>query len=171
MTQPAAPKPTPVPAAIKSPSPAVVAPTAETPVVAAPVVVTPAATTPAAVAPTTVTPAVVVPAAVAPVATVRTVAVPAKTQPAAAPVTPRTIPAPAATKSSSPPVKAKPTNEIATVSGAIYKNVYVEKVEPDGIIISYTPSRGGMGMTKVLFDDLSAELRQKYEKKQAYEQK
>jgi hypothetical protein len=84
---------------------------------------------------------------------------------------PKPTPAPAATKSSSPPVKAKPTNEIATASGAIYENVYVEKVEPDGIIVSYTPARGGIGMTKVLFDDLPNELRQRYEKKKAYEQK
>jgi hypothetical protein len=68
-------------------------------------------------------------------------------------------------------VKAKPTNEIATASGAIYKNVYVEKVESDGIIVSYTPAHGGMGMTKITFDDLSAELRQRYEKKKAYESK
>jgi hypothetical protein len=98
------------------------------------------------------------------------IAAPTKTQPAAAPATPKPTPAPAATKSSSPPAKAKPTNEIATASGAIYKNVYVEKVEPDGIIVSYTPARGGMGMTKIYFDDLSAELRQRYEKKKAYEQ-
>jgi hypothetical protein len=98
------------------------------------------------------------------------VVTPTKTQPAAAPATPKPTPAPAATKSSSPPVKAKPTNEIATASGAIYKNVYVEKVEPDGIIVSYTPALGGMGMTKIYFDDLSDELRQRYEKK-TYENK
>jgi len=72
-------------------------------------------------------------------------------------------------------VKAKPTNEIATASGAIYKNVYVEKVEPDGITISYTPARGGLGIIKINFDELSDELRQKYgfdpEKKKAYEKK
>ena len=68
-------------------------------------------------------------------------------------------------------MKAKPTNEIATASGAIYKNVYVEKVESDGIIVSYTPARGGMGMTKIYFYDLSAELRQRYEKKKADENK
>jgi hypothetical protein len=68
-------------------------------------------------------------------------------------------------------VKAKPANEIATASGAIYKNVYVEKVESDGIIVSYTPARGGMGMTKIYFYDLSAELRQRYEKKKADENK
>jgi len=66
-------------------------------------------------------------------------------------------------------VKAKPTKEIATISGAIYKNVHVEKVEPDGIIVSYTPARGGMGMIKIDFTDLSDELRQRYEKKKVYE--
>jgi hypothetical protein len=93
------------------------------------------------------------------------------TQPAVAPATPKPTPASAATKSSSPPVKAKPANEIATLSGAIYKNVYVEKAASDGIIISYTPARGGMGMTKITFDDLPADLRQRYEKKKAYEDK
>jgi hypothetical protein len=80
-------------------------------------------------------------------------------------------PAPAATVSSSPPVKVEPTNDIATASGAIYKNVYVEKVERDGIIVSYTPTRGGMGMTKIYFDDLSTELRARYEKKKDNENK
>jgi hypothetical protein len=94
---------------------------------------------------------------------------PTKTQPAAAPATPKPIPASAATEPSSSPVKAKPSNEIATLGGAIYANVHVEKVESDGIIISYTPARGGMGMTKVLFNDLSAELQQRYEKKKTYE--
>jgi hypothetical protein len=89
------------------------------------------------------------------------------TQPVAAPATPKPTLASAATESSSPPVKAKPANEIATISGAIYENVYVEKVESDGIIISYTPARGGMGMTKVLFGDLPTEWRQRYEKKTA----
>jgi hypothetical protein len=111
------------------------------------------------------------PAVVAPATTARVVAAPSKTQPAATPATAKPTPAPAATESSSPPVKANPANEIATASGAIYKNVYVEKVEPDGIIISYTPTRGGVGMTKVYFDDLSAELRQRYGKKTAYEAK
>jgi hypothetical protein len=68
-----------------------------------------------------------------------------------------------------------PTNEIATVTGAIYKNVRVEKAEPDGITVSYTPARGGMGITKIYFDDLSDDMRQRYgfdpEKKRAYEKK
>jgi hypothetical protein len=35
----------------------------------------------------------------------------------------------------------------------------------DGIIISYTPAGGGSAMTRVNFEDLSPELRQRYEKK------
>jgi hypothetical protein len=97
------------------------------------------------------------------------------TQPAAAPATPQPTPPSAAIKSSSPPAKAKPANEITTLSGATYKNVYVEKVEPDGITISYTPARGGLGIIKISFDELSDELRQKYgfdpDKKKAYEKK
>jgi len=45
--------------------------------------------------------------------------------------------------------------------------VKVEKVDPDGIVVSYTPAQGGMAMTKIYFDVLSDELRQKYQKKQA----
>jgi hypothetical protein len=40
--------------------------------------------------------------------------------------------------------------------------VYVEKVESDGIIISYTLTDGGLGMTKIDLDDLSGELQQRY---------
>ncbi|MFZ0826480.1 MAG: hypothetical protein WAO02_03565 [Verrucomicrobiia bacterium] len=76
-------------------------------------------------------------------------------------------------KPSSPPVAAKPTNQIATATGAVYNNTHVEKVEPDGITISYTPTHGGIAITKINFDELSDELRQKYgfdaEKKRAYE--
>jgi len=77
---------------------------------------------------------------------------------------PKPTPAVAATKSSSPPPKVNPTIEIRTADGTIYENAQVEKVEPDGIIISYT-LRGGSAMSKVYFNELSAELRQRYEKK------
>ena len=53
--------------------------------------------------------------------------------------------------------------EISTATGAVYKNVQVEKVESDGMIISYTPTRGGIAMTKVYFDDLSDDLRKRYQ--------
>jgi hypothetical protein len=151
------------------------------PAVAAKAVAAPTVTQPAAAPATprsTPVPAAIKsssPAVVALAATARVVAVPIKSQPSAAPTTPKPTPTPAAIKSSSPPAKAKPTNEITTVIGATYKNVQVEKVEPDGITISYTPARGGMGIIKINFDELSDELRQKYgfdpEKKKAYEHK
>lgn len=94
-----------------------------------------------------------------------TVAVPATTQPAAAPATPNPIPASVATQSSSTSAQPVPTNQIMTVSGYTYKNAHVEKVEPDGIIISYTSGNGGMAMTKLYFEELPSELRQRYEPK------
>ena len=41
----------------------------------------------------------------------------------------------------------------------------VEKTDSDGIVISYTPPRGGMAMTKIYFNELSNELQLKYKKK------
>ncbi len=49
-----------------------------------------------------------------------------------------------------------------TVTGATFKNVHVEKREPDGITISYTPARGGMAIIKINFDELSPVLQKKY---------
>jgi len=74
------------------------------------------------------------------------------------------VAAPAKPAPAKPPVKVNPANELATATGAIYENVHVEKVESDGMIISYTPARGGVAMTKVYFDDLSAEARQRYQR-------
>jgi hypothetical protein len=58
-----------------------------------------------------------------------------------------------------------PANQIKTVAGDIYNNTYVEKVESDGIIISYTLGNGGMAMTKLDFYELPNDLRQRYEPK------
>jgi hypothetical protein len=94
-----------------------------------------------------------------------------KPQPAAelamsAPVVPAApAPAPAAKKSLSRPAPAKTANEIATTDGTIFKNAEVEKVESDGIIVSYSSPGGGLGMSKVYFADLSAAVRQQYERK------
>jgi hypothetical protein len=148
------------------------APAATIPVAAPAAAPAPAAAAPAAATPAAVAPAIVAPAVVAPAATARAVAAPTVTQPVAA-ATPRPTPAPAAAKSSSPPAEARPTNEIATVSGAIYKNARVEKVEPNGITVSYTPAGGGIGAVKINFDELSDEWRQQYgfdpQKKKEYE--
>ena len=90
-------------------------------------------------------------------ANVEPVAVPAEIQPAPA------VPAPMILPYSSPG-QARPDNQLATVSGAIYKSVEVESVKDDGIIISYTAANGSWGMTKVYFEDLPAEIRQQYGK-------
>ncbi len=84
---------------------------------------------------------------------------------AAAPTasTPTLVRAP--TQATRPPVQPKPTNEIVTIYGTVYKNAQVEKVEPDGIIISYWTAAGGLAMSKVYFEDLPHELRQQYQKK------
>jgi hypothetical protein len=58
----------------------------------------------------------------------------------------------------------RPANQLTTVSGSVYNNVEVERVMPNGIVISYTPTGGGWAMTKISFDDLAPEVRLKYEK-------
>lgn len=90
---------------------------------------------------------------------------PIKPPPVAAAERPKPTPVRAATQSSIPPVKLKPTNEIVTIYGTIYKNAQVEKVEADGIIISYWTAGGGMAMSKVYFEDLPYEVRQRFKKK------
>ena len=86
------------------------------------------------------------------------------TPPAAAPAMVKpTLGLPAATLPPGSPGQ-RPANELMTTTGLIYKNVQVERVKEDGIIISYTPANGGWETTKVYFQDLPAEIRQQYEK-------
>ena len=143
-------------------------PVTETPKAQAPWAISPGIA-PATAAPLSAAPAVVAPApevsaapAAAPAATAEPVAVPAETQPAAPKPAPA-VPAPMILPYSSPG-QARPDNQLATVSGAIYKSVEVESVKDDGIIISYTAANGSWGMTKVYFEDLPAEIRQQYGK-------
>lgn len=144
-------------------------PVTETPAAEAPVARTPAITA-AAVAPASAAPAVVAPVpkvSAAPVVAAPSVAVvpPAIPGPVALPTT---IPA-AATPAApmlppSSPGKARPTNELVTITGTIYKNVEVVRVAEDGIVISYAPMPGGWAITKVPFRDLPTEIRQQYKK-------
>jgi ribonuclease E len=149
-------------------------PVTETPKAQAPVAISPGIA-PATAAPLSAAPAVVAPApevsaapaaapavAIVPAATAEPVAVPAETQ-LAAPKPAPAVPAPMILPYSSPG-QARPDNQLATVSGAIYKSVEVESVKDDGIIISYTAANGSWGMTKVYFEDLPAEIRQQYGK-------
>jgi hypothetical protein len=152
-------------------------PVTETPTAEAPVAISPEIA-PSVVAPLSAAPAVVAPApkvstapaaaasvAVVPVATAGPVAVPTRTQPAAAPAMLKpSLGLHAATLPSSSPGPVRPANELATISGSIYKNVEVERVMADGILISYTPANGGWAMIKVYFQNLPTEIRQQYEK-------
>lgn len=108
------------------------------------------------------TPEVTTPAPVSPAASDTTPKPAVKTQPAAVPSAPKPAPAVVVEKASPPP--ARPSNDLVTLTGATYQNVYVERVQTDGIIISYTPVQGGFAMTKIYFNDLSSEMRQKYVK-------
>lgn len=113
--------------------------------------------------------------AAAPVAATATALVPAMSaQPAAAPTeapsaasvaTPTPKLAVAQPKSSGPAAKVNPTNELVTTDGTIYENVQVEKVQPDGIVISYTLPTGGVAMSKVFYSQLSPQSRQQFGRK------
>ena len=133
-------------------------PVTEAPVAEAPVAVAPAIAS-AAVTPVSSAPAVVAPApraAAAPAAAAAVAAVPAASLGTVAMPT-RTLPAGSAGQ-------LRPSNELVTTTGATYKNVEVQKVMSDAIVISYTPAQGGWAMTKVYFQDLPPEIRQEYGK-------
>ncbi|MGA9776813.1 MAG: hypothetical protein WBS33_00925 [Verrucomicrobiia bacterium] len=139
------------------------APTAEVPEAVtpamAPAAVAPLSSAPEAVAPApkvSTAPAVAASVAVVPVATPGPVMLPASTPPAAAPATPQ-LP-------SGSSGQVRPANELVTTTGIIYKNVEVQKVMADAIVISYTPAHGDWAMTKVYFRDLPSGIRQQYEK-------
>lgn len=137
-------------------------PVMEIPAAEAPVAVTPAIAS-AAIAPVSVAPAVVAPApkisaAPAPAA----VAVVPMAGPGPDAMSTRTLPANALPASSAG--QARPANELVTTTGATYRNVEVQKVASDGIVISYTPVQGGWAMTKLYFRDLPPEIRQEYAK-------
>jgi S1-C subfamily serine protease len=63
--------------------------------------------------------------------------------------------------SAQPTVTKNPTQIVAR-DGTIYKTVAIQKVDPDGLTISYSMAGGGMGMAKLKFGDLPDELQQKY---------
>jgi hypothetical protein len=142
-------------------TPAAQAPVAVSPVIAPTTAATPSAS-PAVVAPApevSTAPAAAPEVAVVPAAPAEPVAVPAETQPAVAPA----VSAPMILPYSSPG-HARPVNQLVTMSGAIYKDVEVEGVKDDGIVISYTTANGSWAMAKVHFEDLPAEIRQQYGK-------
>lgn len=51
---------------------------------------------------------------------------------------------------------------ITTSDGVTYKAVKLVRVHPDGLLVSYRPEGGGLGMAKLKFRYLSEDLRQQY---------
>lgn len=143
---------------------AAAAPVTETPTAQVPVAMTPAMI-PAAVAPVSTAPAAAASVAAVPAAAAGPVAAPTRTPLAVAPVMPQPgLGRHAAILPSSSSGPVRPANELVTTTGVIYKNVEVERVVADGIVISYSPANGAWAMTKVYFRDLPTEIRQQYEK-------
>ncbi|MGA3283501.1 MAG: hypothetical protein ABSD57_03450 [Verrucomicrobiota bacterium] len=54
------------------------------------------------------------------------------------------------------------SNCVTTVSGKVYEKIQVSKVEPDGVVVSYTPKEGGMAITKISFEELPDDWRDHY---------
>ncbi|MGA3285378.1 MAG: hypothetical protein ABSD57_13085 [Verrucomicrobiota bacterium] len=63
--------------------------------------------------------------------------------------------------------------EITTLNGKTYKSATVQRVDPDGLTIGYTPAGGGTGAVKIKFKNLPDDLQRQYkydpDKAAAYE--
>ena len=55
-----------------------------------------------------------------------------------------------------------PPGEITTLDGKTYKNVTVQRVDPDGLTIGYALAGGGSGAVKLKFKNLPDNLRRQY---------
>ena len=53
-------------------------------------------------------------------------------------------------------------NRITTLDGKTYEQVVLEKVDPDGLFVLFTPAGGGSGAAKLKFRNLPPELRELY---------
>jgi S1-C subfamily serine protease len=53
-------------------------------------------------------------------------------------------------------------DQITTREGATYNGVEVQKIVPDGLVIAYSMNGGGIGIAKLQFKDLSADLQQQF---------
>lgn len=58
--------------------------------------------------------------------------------------------------------RAQSTNAITTTDGATYKSVSVLRGEPDGLVVEYSLQGGGIGIAKLKFESLSADLQREY---------
>ena len=54
------------------------------------------------------------------------------------------------------------SSHVKTTTGKVYEKIQVSKVEPDGVVVSYTPEKGGMAITKIYFEELPDGWRKHY---------
>jgi hypothetical protein len=54
------------------------------------------------------------------------------------------------------------SSHVKTTAGKVYDKIQVSKVEPDGVVVSYTPEKGGMAITKLFFEELPKNWRDHY---------
>jgi len=57
---------------------------------------------------------------------------------------------------------AKFPSQITTSDGTLYKDAAKLRVDPDGILVSYQPVTGGLGLAKLKFRDLPEDLQKQY---------
>ena len=53
-------------------------------------------------------------------------------------------------------------DRITTLEGKTYEKVILDKVEPDGFVVLFSPVEGGSGTAKLKFRNLPVELRERY---------
>jgi hypothetical protein len=53
-------------------------------------------------------------------------------------------------------------DRITTLDGKTYAKVILERAEPDGLLVLFSPAEGGLGAAKLKFRNLPAELRERY---------
>jgi len=63
---------------------------------------------------------------------------------------------------SSQPKASFDSSHVKTTAGKVYDKIQVSKVEPDGLVVSYTPEKGGMAITKIYFEELPPNWRDHY---------
>jgi len=51
---------------------------------------------------------------------------------------------------------------ITTLDGKVYEKVTLEKVDPDGLLVTYVPAGGGSGSAKLKFRNLPTELQERF---------
>lgn len=53
------------------------------------------------------------------------------------------------------------SNEIVTVNGDVYKQVKIEKIDPSGIVITYSVAGGGLSIARLKFTDLPEQIQKR----------